>query len=93
MTVTIMKKQKNLKTRAGMFKNMGGNIPGGHFLGGNFPGGSFPGWSLIGGSFPGGNFLGGSFPDTTFTFEDIVQKGILKNLQDSQGSTCAGVSF
>ena len=24
-----------------MFKNMGGNIPGGSFLGGNFPGGSF----------------------------------------------------
>ena len=38
----------------GMFKNMGGNIPGGNFLGGNFPG-----WSLMGGNFPGG-----SFPDT-----------------------------
>ena len=37
-----------------MFKNMGGNIPGGNFLGGNFPG-----WSLMGGNFPGG-----SFPDT-----------------------------
>ena len=37
-----------------MFKNMGGNIPGGNFLGGNFPGGS-----LMGGDFPGG-----SFPDT-----------------------------
>ena len=24
-----------------MFKNMGGNIPGGSFLGGNFSGGSF----------------------------------------------------
>ena len=24
-----------------MFKNMGGNIPGGSFLGGNFPGESF----------------------------------------------------
>ena len=34
-----------------MFKNMGGNIPGGNFLGGNFPGGS-----LIGGDFPGGSF-------------------------------------
>ena len=37
MTVTKMKKQKNLKTRVGMFKNMGGNIPGGNFLGGSFP--------------------------------------------------------
>ena len=37
-----------------MFKNMGGNIPGGNFLGGNFPG-----RSLMGGNFPGG-----SFPDT-----------------------------
>ena len=34
-------KTKNLKTRVEMFKNMGGNIPGGSFLGGNFPGGSF----------------------------------------------------
>ena len=47
-------KTKNLKTRVGMFKNMGGNIPGGNFLGGNFPG-----RSLMGGNFPGG-----SFPDT-----------------------------
>ena len=30
MTVTIMKKQ-NLKTRVGMFKTMGGNIPGENF--------------------------------------------------------------
>ena len=37
-----------------MFKNMGGNIPGGNFLGGNFPGGSLM----------GGNFPGGGFPDT-----------------------------
>ena len=59
MTVTIMKKTKNLKTRVGIFKNMGGNIPGGNFLGGNFPGGNFPGGSLMGGNFPGG-----SFPDT-----------------------------
>ena len=51
MTVTIMKKQKKVKTRVGMFKNMGGNIPGG-----NFP------W----GDFPGGSLLGGSFPDTLF---------------------------
>ena len=54
MTVTIMKKQKKLKTRVVMFKNMGGNIPGGNFLGGDFPGGSLM----------GGNFPGGSFPDT-----------------------------
>ena len=50
MTVTIMKK----KTRVGMFKNIGGNIPGGSFPGGNFPGGSLM----------GGNFSGGSFPET-----------------------------
>ena len=37
-----------------MFKNMGGNIPGGNFLGGNFPGGSLM----------GRNFPAGSFPDT-----------------------------
>ena len=41
-----------LKTRVGMFKNVGGNIPGVNFLGGNFPGGS-----LMGGNFPGGSFL------------------------------------
>ena len=40
-----------------MFKNMGGNIPGGNFLGGNFPGGSLM----------GGNFPGGSFPDTFYS--------------------------
>ena len=39
MTVTIMKKKKNLKTRVGIFKNMGGNILGGNFPDGNFPGG------------------------------------------------------
>ena len=38
----------NLKTRVGMVKNMGGNIPGGNFLGGNFPGGSFPGGEFAG---------------------------------------------
>ena len=42
------------KTQVGIFKNMGGNIPGGNFLGGNAPRGS-----LI-----GENFWGGSFPDT-----------------------------
>ena len=42
-----------------MFKNVGGNIPGGNFLGGNFPDGNFPGGSLMCGNFPGG-----SFPDT-----------------------------
>ena len=46
MTVTIMKKAKNLKTRLGIFKRMGGNILGGNFLGGNFPGGIFPGESF-----------------------------------------------
>ena len=54
MTMTLMKKTKNLKTRVEIFKNMGGNIPGA-----NFPGGHFPGGSLMGGNFPGG-----SFPDT-----------------------------
>ena len=34
-----MKKQNIRKTRVGIFKNMGGNIPGGNFLDGNFPGG------------------------------------------------------
>ena len=46
-----------LKTRVGMFKNVGGNIPGVNFLGGDFPGGNFPGGSLMGGNFPGGSFL------------------------------------
>ena len=54
MAVTIMKKTKNLKTRVGIFKNMGGNISGGNFLGGNFPGGSLM----------GRNFPAESFPDT-----------------------------
>ena len=59
-------KTNDLETRVGMFKNMGGNIPGGNFLGGNFPGGNFPGGSLMGGNFPDGSFLGGSFPDTFY---------------------------
>ena len=42
MTVTIMKKTKNLKTRAGIFKSVGGNIPGGNFQGGSLMGGNFP---------------------------------------------------
>ena len=42
MLVTTMKKQKKIKTRVGMFKSIGGNIPGGNFLGGNLPGGNFP---------------------------------------------------
>ena len=58
MRVTLMKKQKQLKSRVGMFKSMGGSIPGGNFLGRNFPGGNFPGGSLI-----GENFLDGGFPD------------------------------
>ena len=49
-----MKKTKNLKTRVGIFKNMGGNIPGGNFLGGIFQEGTLM----------SGNFPGGSFPDT-----------------------------
>ena len=47
MAMTMMKKKK-LKTRLGIFKNMGGNIPDGNFLGGNFPGGEFDGWKLFG---------------------------------------------
>ena len=46
----------DLKTRVGMFKNMGGNIPGANLLGGNFSGGNFPRGSLTGGNFPGGSF-------------------------------------
>ena len=38
ITVTIMKK-KTKKTRLGIFKNIGENIPGGNFPGGNSPGG------------------------------------------------------
>ena len=68
--VTIMKKNpQNLKTRVGIFKSMGGSIPGGNFLGGNFPGTSFPVGSLMGGNFPGGNFLDGSSPDTENRWE------------------------
>ena len=59
-------KTNDLETRVGMFKNMGGNIPGGNLLEGNFPGGNFPGGSLMGGNFPDGSFLGGSFPDTFY---------------------------
>ena len=51
-------KTENLKTQVGMFKNMGGNIPGGNFLGGNFRGENFPGGSLMGGNFPGESFPG-----------------------------------
>ena len=47
-----MKKTKKLKTWVGIFKNMGGNIPGGNFLGEKFRGWNFPGVSLMGGSFP-----------------------------------------
>ena len=48
-----------------MFKNMGGNIPGGDFpgRGGDFPGGSLMGW----------NFPSGSFPDTV----SLRTKGIV----------------
>ena len=55
-----MKNLKNSKTWLGIFKNMGGNIPGGDFLGWNLRGeGGFTRGSLIGGNFPGV-----SFPDT-----------------------------
>ena len=54
ITVTIMKKQKNKKTRVGIFENMDVNIPVGNFLAGNFYGGNSPGGSLIGGNFQGG---------------------------------------
>ena len=40
----------------GIFKNIGGNIPGGNFLGGSFPEGIFRGGSLMGGNFPGESF-------------------------------------
>ena len=65
-------KTNDLETRVGMFKNMGGNIPGGNFLGGNFPGGNFPGGSLMGGNFPDGSFLGGSFPDTFYNISSSM---------------------
>ena len=54
ITVTIMKKQKNKKTRVGIFENMDVNIPVGNFLDGNFYGGNSSGGSLIGGNFQGG---------------------------------------
>ena len=57
MTVTIMKKTKNLKTRVGIFKNMGGNVPSGNFLGWNFPGGNFSGGVWWVGIFQVGVFL------------------------------------
>ena len=44
-----------LKTRMGIFKIMGGNIPGGSLIDGNFP--------------PGGNFPGGSFLDTVLALK------------------------
>ena len=49
MTVAIMKKTKNLKTRVGIFqvKSPGGKFPGGSLMGANFPGGSFPGTIFI----------------------------------------------
>ena len=37
ITLTIIKKTEILTTRMGIFKIMGGNIPGGDYLGGNFP--------------------------------------------------------
>ena len=37
ITVTKMEKQKIFKILVGIFKNMGGNIPGGNFRCGSFP--------------------------------------------------------
>ena len=62
MTVTIMKKQKIKKTRVGMFKNMGWNIPCGNF----------PRWEFFRGSLMVGNLPGGSFPDTVGSCYTIV---------------------
>ena len=49
-------KTKKLKTRVGIFKNMGGNIPGRNFLGGNFPDGNFPRGEFDGWEFSGWRF-------------------------------------
>ena len=57
-----MKKQKIKKTRVGMFKNMGWNIPGGNF----------PRWEFFRGSLMVGNLPGGSFPDTVGSCYTIV---------------------
>ena len=48
--------EKNLKTRVGIFKKMGGNV-----LGGNFPGVNFPRGSLMGGNFCEWEFSGWDF--------------------------------
>ena len=56
MTVSIMKKTKNLKTRMGIFKSKSGNIPGGNFLVGDFPG-----WKFSTGEFDGREFSGWEF--------------------------------
>ena len=70
MAMTMMKKKK-LKTRLGIFKNMGGNIPDGNFLGGNFPGGS-----LMGGNCPGGDVNLMICLENVFkmSLQDILQK-------------------
>ena len=62
IAVRIMKNKKNLKTRVGIFKNMGGNIPDGNF----------PEWNPPGSSLMGGNFPGGSFPDTLNIMELLL---------------------
>ena len=41
----------------GIFKNMGGSIPGENFLGWNIPGGNSPGGSLMVENFRDGSFL------------------------------------
>ena len=63
-TMTLIKNKKIKKALVGIFKNMGGNIPGGNFLVGNFPGVNSPGGTLIGGNFPGWNFC-----DSSLDFE------------------------
>ena len=53
--------EKNLKSRVGIFKKMGGNVLGGNFLGGNFPGVNFPRGSLMSGNFCEWEFFGWDF--------------------------------
>ena len=51
----------------GIFKNIGGNIPGRNFLDRNFPGGIHQWGVLI-----GGNFLSGNFSDTSFHVSNLI---------------------
>ena len=52
MIMLAIMKKIFLKTWVGIFKNMGGNIPGGSFLAENFPEDKLSGGSLIGGNLP-----------------------------------------